>query len=222
MSDLKNILTASDAFYKEVLSAGYSIPGYSRMSSASTDLQKISYMILGKYRGWPFGTVIPFKYKGIEYAALVEEHGPGARNPNPHPGISLFIKPTANLNGISKRSANIISGLDPRFQPYVVELLRRGIAAGLRPELVEGTRSQDRQDELYEQGRTKPGNVVTWTRKSKHSKGMAVDLTQLDDKGHVTYNVTPGFYDHMGQIGKQLGLVWGGNFPTPDVGHFQL
>ena len=42
--------------------------------------------------------------------------------------------------------------------------------------VIEGVRTQARQDELYAQGRTKPGKVVTWTRSSKHIIGQAVDI----------------------------------------------
>lgn len=47
---------------------------------------------------------------------------------------------------------------------------------GLRVEIVEGFRSQSRQDQLYAQGRTAPGPVVTWTTQSLHSVGAAADL----------------------------------------------
>jgi peptidoglycan L-alanyl-D-glutamate endopeptidase CwlK len=44
-----------------------------------------------------------------------------------------------------------------------------------------GVRTAEEQAELYAQGRTKPGNVVTWTLKTKHVPGAdgfghAVDL----------------------------------------------
>lgn len=47
--------------------------------------------------------------------------------------------------------------------------------------VLEGVRTPERQRELYAQGRTKPGKVVTWTLKSNHFKqadgfGHAVDL----------------------------------------------
>ena len=42
--------------------------------------------------------------------------------------------------------------------------------------IVETARSQERQDHLYEQGRTRPGAVVTWTRDSAHTRGDAVDV----------------------------------------------
>ncbi|WP_445147328.1 hypothetical protein [Dyella sp. Tek66A03] len=34
-----------------------------------------------------------------------------------------------------------------------------------------GYRTHAEQDALYAQGRTKPGNVVTWTRNSRHIGG---------------------------------------------------
>lgn len=42
--------------------------------------------------------------------------------------------------------------------------------------VIEGVRSLSRQRELYAQGRTSPGKIVTWTLKSKHIMGKAVDL----------------------------------------------
>lgn len=47
--------------------------------------------------------------------------------------------------------------------------------------VLEGVRTPARQLELYAQGRTKPGDIVTWTKTSNHFKkadgyGHAVDL----------------------------------------------
>lgn len=47
--------------------------------------------------------------------------------------------------------------------------------------VVEGLRSKQRQADLYAQGRTKPGKVVTWTLRSKHLEGRAVDLAPFID-----------------------------------------
>ena len=46
--------------------------------------------------------------------------------------------------------------------------------------VVEGVRTIQRQLDLYAQGRTKPGKVVTWTMNSKHIDGLAVDLAPYD------------------------------------------
>lgn len=42
--------------------------------------------------------------------------------------------------------------------------------------VTEGYRPQTRQNKLYAQGRTEPGKIVTWTLKSQHTRGRAVDL----------------------------------------------
>ena len=44
--------------------------------------------------------------------------------------------------------------------------------------VIEGVRTPERQRALYAQGRTKPGRIVTWTRRSRH-------LVQADGFGHA-------------------------------------
>ncbi len=46
----------------------------------------------------------------------------------------------------------------------------------MRVEVVEGYRTPERQQQLYAQGRSAPGPVVTWTRNSLHSAGSAADV----------------------------------------------
>jgi hypothetical protein len=42
--------------------------------------------------------------------------------------------------------------------------------------IVETARSQERQDHLFDQGRSRPGAIVTWTRDSAHTHGAAADV----------------------------------------------
>ena len=42
--------------------------------------------------------------------------------------------------------------------------------------ITETYRSQERQNYLYAQGRTRSGNIVTWTRTSNHSGRLAWDI----------------------------------------------
>lgn len=63
-------------------------------------------------------------------------------------------------------------------------------AASLSPfdiVVTEGVRTKERQEELYAQGRTKPGNIVTWTLNSKHIEGKAVDVCPYFEKGGKRY-----------------------------------
>lgn len=133
-----------------------------------------------------------------------------------------FQQPQQSVQ-LSDRSRKMISQLEPVFQEKATQLLLRGLAAGLRPEIVEGLRSQERQNELFEQGRSEPGQIVTKTKNSMHTRGLAIDIAQLDENGEITYEPDdPSFWEKMGQIGRSLGLRWGGDFKSfKDLPHFQ-
>ena len=80
-------------------------------------------------------------------------------------------------------------------------------------------RSQKEQDGLYAQGRTKPGRIVTWTKKSKHIERKAFDIAILKN-GKITWYAND--YKKAGEIGRNLGLKWGGDFKTTkDYPHFE-
>lgn len=69
------------------------------------------------------------------------------------------------------------AALAPEFRARlerVLERMRREFGAGVA--VVETRRSQERQDALYAQGRTRSGPVVTWTRNSAHLGGYAADV----------------------------------------------
>lgn len=56
--------------------------------------------------------------------------------------------------------------------------------------VIEGVRDQKRQDQLYAQGRTTPGPIVTWVKTSKHCSGLAVDIAPypLDWKNTAAFD----------------------------------
>lgn len=90
---------------------------------------------------------------------------------------------------------------------------------GLNVLITETYRSQERQDYLYEQGRTRSGQVVTWTRNSRHTSRRAWDICK-NAKGHE-YDDT-SFFKQCGAIAKELGVTWGGTWSTPDTPHFEI
>lgn len=79
--------------------------------------------------------------------------------------------------------------------------------------VMEGVRTLERQRELYAQGRTAPGKIVTWTMKSKHIEGKAVDLVPypLDWNDLEKFNKIK---DAMFQAAKELdvNLRWGADW----------
>ena len=85
----------------------------------------------------------------------------------------------------SQRSEQRLHGV----KPGLVNVVR--LALGRSPVdfmVIEGFRTLARQQELYAQGRTTPGKIVTWTMKSKHLDGSAVDIAPVDDSGKILWD----------------------------------
>lgn len=72
----------------------------------------------------------------------------------------------------------LLKGTHPALQERVAKVIELAHAKGLDIWVTQGMRSIAQQNELYKQGRTKPGNVVTWVRGggSYHNYGLAVDF----------------------------------------------
>ncbi|MFB7158031.1 M15 family metallopeptidase [Lysinibacillus sp. NPDC056232] len=92
--------------------------------------------------------------------------------------------------------------------------------AGIRNVFITETyRSQERQNYLYAQGRTRPGQVVTWTLKSNHSSRLAWDIAVGPPK--TLYDVT--ILNKVGTIARKLGITWGGDWiGSIDRPHFEV
>jgi peptidoglycan L-alanyl-D-glutamate endopeptidase CwlK len=97
--------------------------------------------------------------------------------------------------------------------------------------VVQGVRTKEQQAELYAQGRTKPGQIVTWTMESNH-------LLQEDDTGHAI-DIVPVINGKMdwdtlenftflaalmfrAAMEERVQISWGGFWKTPDRPHFEL
>lgn len=113
-----------------------------------------------------------------------------------------------------------ITALLPNAQTACNLFLAKCAEQGLKVRITETYRSQARQNELYAQGRTKPGNIVTWTKSSRHTSRRAWDICQ-DIKGKE-YDTSTGFFDKCGVIAESLGITWGGKWSTPDKPHFEV
>ena len=86
-------------------------------------------------------------------------------------------------------------------------------------------RSEEEQQVLYAQGRTKPGAKVTQidgiTQKSNHNyhPSRALDFA-VSFLGKVSWS--PLDYEPVGVIAKNHGLVWGGDWSFKDYCHLEL
>ena len=84
----------------------------------------------------------------------------------------------------------------------------------LSPILITETyRTYERSDYLYEQGRSRPGNIVSNAVGgfSIHNFRMAFDFAR-NVKGKEWDN-TDGFFNQVGAIWRAMGGVWGGDWP---------
>ncbi len=116
-----------------------------------------------------------------------------------------------------------IEKLHPELRPIAEEFRHRCLGAGLNVLITETLRTQAEQTALYEQGRTKPGSIVTRAKypNSPHCWGVAFDFCR-NKKGQEYVN-TDGFFEKCGAIGKGLGLTWGGDWKSfPDRPHLEL
>ena len=112
-----------------------------------------------------------------------------------------------------------ISALTPKAHEACKLFLAECENQGLKVRITETYRSQERQNELYAQGRTKAGQIVTWTKKSRHTSRRAWDICQNVKGQEYSDN---SFFKNCGIIAKGLGITWGGDWKTPDRPHFEI
>lgn len=93
---------------------------------------------------------------------------------------------------------------------------------GVNPLVVETYRPQSRQNQLYAQGRTKPGNKVTWTKNSFHTSRKALDVVPQRGGKAIWNAKDPDFViiiNTMIAYGFEAGHNWTN---TVDSAHFQI
>ena len=103
-----------------------------------------------------------------------------------------------------------LNHLHPVFLDKVRSLTSRLSEENIPFRLFEGFRSPQRQQYLYEQGRTRPGSIVTkakpWT--SYHQYGLAGDFV-LYENGNWSWDTSGNKqqrWDRLHEIGRELGL----------------
>lgn len=93
-----------------------------------------------------------------------------------------------------------------------------------------GKRTAKRQNELYQQGRSIPGKIITnadgYNKPSYHQSGNAVDIYAYVN-GKPSWNVMyfAPIARHLQKVAKEhfnVNLEWGGDWTWKDYGHFQI
>jgi len=130
--------------------------------------------------------------------------------------------PAATNDKVDDRSEKVIATLLPEVQPYARALVTKAGADGITIKVISGLRTYDEQNDLYAQGRTKPGRIVTNARGgySNHNFGIAFDVGVFEGSQYLDESPK---YKAVGVLGMDLGLEWGGSWKTiQDEPHFQL
>jgi hypothetical protein len=141
----------------------------------------------------------------------------------------------------------MLSELAEQAQPKFTDFLNRLDAAlGENRYIVfEGRRTVAVQQAYYAQGRELLEDVnrlrqqaglrpifenenrkaITWTLKSKHIEGLAMDVLPVDGRGNPTWDL-PNYrieFETIRECGKQAGLICGADWrPNTDWPHYEI
>jgi peptidoglycan L-alanyl-D-glutamate endopeptidase CwlK len=103
----------------------------------------------------------------------------------------------------------------------VGEALNRCAGRGIEVVVYEARRSDELQRYYYEQGRTRPGNIVTNASSAIfgwHYYGLAVDVIHP----RLKWSTTVPWQIAVAEVFEGVGLDWGGRWRKPDIPHFQF
>lgn len=142
------------------------------------------------------------------------------------PGDSNF-----NIGILDSRSLAIVNTLDEKirdtFIKFILEAKQIASEYGVDYVAISGTRDKATQDNLFAQGRSKPGPIVTNARYpySNHNHKLAVDMGCFKN-GKYLDETQPAFTEKVhkavAQIAPKFNLDWGGGWKKIlDFPHFE-
>jgi len=107
-----------------------------------------------------------------------------------------------------------------QLRKQLVDYYSKCYKAGIKNIFITETyRPQERQNYLYAQGRTRPGQIVTWTLDSNHKSRLAWDIAV--GPPHSLYDVAT--LTRVGAIARKIGITWGGDWVgSIDRPHFEI
>jgi len=119
----------------------------------------------------------------------------------------------------SRKLDDLIPQAKERVERFIALCHEQGIDL-----LVTSTfRDHESQGELYEQGRTRPGKIVTNAKpgESWHNYRCAVDVVPLVN-GKPNWDGSDPIWQTIGELGEQAGLEWAGRWHSfKELAHFQ-
>lgn len=123
------------------------------------------------------------------------------------------------------------SGLHNIVEEKSMELVEQANKIGIPILITDGFRSIESQNEIYEQGRTSSGAIVSYAKggESYHNYGLAIDFALLNQDDSISYDLQrdsngngEADWFEVARIGKNLGFTWGGDWRGfKDYPHFE-
>ncbi|MFC7322832.1 M15 family metallopeptidase [Halobacillus campisalis] len=124
------------------------------------------------------------------------------------------------------------SDLHPTVERKKNQLIDEAEIIGIEVVITEEVRSIEEQEEIYEQGRSTEGEVVTNADggESYHNYGLAIDFALMNGEGTIVWDMERDGNDNgeadwmeVVDIAKGLGFDWGGDWRSfKDYPHFQM
>jgi len=127
-----------------------------------------------------------------------------------------------------------IALLHPQISNEVKSLIEQAnkvISPNLTIRIVQGLRTIEEQNDLYAQGRTKPGKVVTNAKggSSYHNYGLAIDFAFLVNGKEISWDTSKDWdgdkvadWLEVVKIFVKAGYTWGGDFKSiKDMPHLE-
>lgn len=132
-----------------------------------------------------------------------------------------------------------IEALEPGTREKVEKMLHFLDAEKISYKIIETLRTNKVQQAYYAQGRNQiytvnalrkeaglwvideatNKQIITWTLKSKHLEGKAIDIVPIKD-GKIPWNINTqeiaNLYLRIGAVGESVGLEWGGRWKPVD------
>lgn len=120
-----------------------------------------------------------------------------------------------------ERAANLHPAVRQEVIDTITEIEKTSFPESVKIRIVQGLRTIEYQNELYAQGRTKPGNIVTKAKggSSFHNYGLAIDFAIMYDDKNISWDIEAD-KDHDGvkdwseivNAFKAKGWAWGGDW----------
>ncbi|WP_214720660.1 M15 family metallopeptidase [Exiguobacterium sp. s192] len=150
----------------------------------------------------------------------------------PDLGIDSCPRDQAGENRLINDSAENLKNLHPAVEAGAKDLIRLSHSCyNIDIRITQGYRTKKQQDALFDQGRSRAGEIVTNARggESMHNYGLAFDFVQMVD-GDISYdleydgnNSGKSDWREVAAVGKALGFEWGGDWKRfVDYPHFEM